>query len=284
MSQIEVAMVSLERCEAVTEIKGEKIPIKDEEIKIIKGKWPNNGKIEFINFSAKYRPFTPIILKKLNLVINPGEKVGIVGRTGSGKSSIVLSLSRIIEGYQGKIEIDGIDISELNLDDLRQSITIVPQDSFLIEGTLRENLDPMNIYSDSEIIKYLDEFSLFKQIEDNNKRLNIEITENGSNLSIGEKQLICFVRAVLKKSKVIILDEATSSMDVQTEKIIQNNINENLKDCTIIMIAHHIQMVSSCQKIIVIDKGEIVECDSYDKLMNDKKSKFYELYSESLIS
>ena len=284
MSQIEVAMVSLERCETVTEIKGEKNPIKDEEIKIMKGKWPNNGKIEFINFSAKYRPFTPIILKRLNLTINPGEKVGIVGRTGSGKSSIVLSLSRIIEAYSGKIEIDGIDISDINLDDLRQSITIVPQDSFLIEGTLRENLDPMDIYTDDEIIKFLDEFSLFKQIEDNNKRLNIEIQENGSNLSIGEKQLICFVRAALKKSKVIILDEATSSMDVQTEKIIQNNINEHLKDCTIIMIAHHIQMVSACQRIIVIDKGEIIECDSYEKLMNDKKSKFYELYSESLIS
>ena len=284
MSQIEVAMVSLERCETVTEIKGEKNPIKDEEIKIMKGKWPNNGKIEFINFSAKYRPFTPIILKRLNLTINPGEKVGIVGRTGSGKSSIVLSLSRIIEAYSGKIEIDGIDISDINLDDLRQSITIVPQDSFLIEGTLRENLDPMDIYTDDEIIKFLDEFSLFKQIEDNNKRLDIEIKENGSNLSIGEKQLICFVRAALKKSKVIILDEATSSMDVQTEKIIQNNINEHLKDCTIIMIAHHIQMVSACQRIIVIDKGEIIECDSYEKLMNDKKSKFYELYSESLIS
>ena len=284
MSQIEVAMVSLERCETVTEVKGEKIPIKDEEIKIKKGQWPNSGKIEFINFSAKYRPFTPIILKKINLTINPGEKVGIVGRTGSGKSSIVLSLSRIIEGLEGKIEIDGVDISKLNLDDLRQSITIVPQDSFLIEGTLRENLDPMNIYQDKEIIKFLDEFSLFKDFEDNNKRLDIEIKENGSNLSIGEKQLICFVRAALKKSKVIILDEATSSMDVQTEKIIQNNINENLKDCTIIMIAHHIQMVSACQRIIVIDKGEIVECDSYEKLMNDKKSKFYELYSESLIS
>ena len=284
MSQIEVAMVSLERCETVTEVKGEKIPIKDEEIKIKKGQWPNSGKIEFINFSAKYRPFTPIILKKINLTINPGEKVGIVGRTGSGKSSIVLSLSRIIEGLEGKIEIDGVDISKVNLDDLRQSITIVPQDSFLIEGTLRENLDPMNIYQDKEIIKFLDEFSLFKDFEDNNKRLDIEIKENGSNLSIGEKQLICFVRAALKKSKVIILDEATSSMDVQTEKIIQNNINENLKDCTIIMIAHHIQMVSACQRIIVIDKGEIVECDSYEKLMNDKKSKFYELYSESLIS
>ena len=284
MSQIEVAMVSLERCETVTEVKGEKIPIKDEEIKIKKGQWPNSGKIEFINFSAKYRPFTPIILKKINLTINPGEKVGIVGRTGSGKSSIVLSLSRIIEGLEGKIEIDGVDISKVNLDDLRQSITIVPQDSFLIEGTLRENLDPMNIYQDKEIIKFLDKFSLFKDFEDNNKRLDIEIKENGSNLSIGEKQLICFVRAALKKSKVIILDEATSSMDVQTEKIIQNNINENLKDCTIIMIAHHIQMVSACQRIIVIDKGEIVECDSYEKLMNDKKSKFYELYSESLIS
>ena len=284
MSQIEVAMVSLERCETVTEIKGEKTPDKNEEIKIVKGNWPSKGQIKFVNFSAKYRPFTPVILKKLNIIINPGEKVGIVGRTGSGKSSIVLSLSRIIEGFEGKIEIDGVDITKLNLDDLRQNITIVPQDSFLIEGTLRENLDPMNIYKDEEIIKCLDEFSLFKKILDNNKRLNVKIKENGSNLSIGEKQLICFVRAALKKSKVIILDEATSSMDVQTEKIIQNNMNENMKDSTIIMIAHHIQMVSKCERIIVIDKGQIVECDNYDKLMNDKKSKFYELYSESLIS
>ena len=155
--------------------------------------------------------------------------------------------------------------------------------SFILEGTLKENLDPLNKNKDSEILEILDSFCLFKDIS-SEKRLNIKIKEGGSNLSIGEKQLICFARAALKKSKLIILDEATSSMDSQSEEIIRKNMKNLFENCTVIIIAHHIQMVNKCQKIIVLDNGEIVECDSYENLMNNKNSKFFSLYEESLAS
>ena len=280
-SNIEISMISIERCESALNTISEKIPNKNEEI-IINDKWPSKGKIEFINFSTKYRPFTPLILKNINLKIKPSEKIGIVGRTGSGKSSLILSLCRILESVNGKILIDNIDISKINLDFLRQNITIVSQEPFILEGTLRENIDPLFKYKDNEILEILDSFNLFKDVINSKKRLNFFIKENGNNLSFGEKQLICFARAAMKKSKVVILDEATSSLDSKTESIIQKNLGILFKDCTIIMIAHHIQMVKKCKKIIVIDNGEIVENDTYDTLINNKKSKFYTLYSESL--
>ena len=281
-SNIEISMVSIERCESALNTISEKNPNKNEEIIIEDNKWPSKGKIEFINFSTKYRPFTPLILKNINLKIKSKEKIGIVGRTGSGKSTLILSLCRILESVNGKILIDNCDISKINLDSLRQNITIVSQEPFILEGTLRENIDPLFKYKDNEILEILDSFNLFKDVINSKRRLNFMIKQNGENLSFGEKQLICFARAAMKKSKVVILDEATSSMDNTTESIIQKNMDILFKDCTIIMIAHHIQMVKKCKKIIVIDNGEIVENDTYDKLIKNKSSKFYNLYSESL--
>ena len=277
---IKSSMISIERCESALNTKSEKNPKENEEIKIKEKNWPKKGKIEFINFSAKYRQFTPVILKKINIKINPGEKIGIVGRTGSGKSSLINALFRLIEGFEGEILIDDININKLNLDFLRQHLTIVTQEPFLLEGTLKENIDPLNKYSENEIIEILNNFCLFNEIQNNYRRLRIEIKENGNNLSIGEKQLICFARAALKKSKVIILDEATSSLDINTEKIISKNMEILFKDCTVIMIAHHINIVKECDRIFVVDNGEIVESGIYDNLFRDKKSKFHELYSE----
>ena len=281
-SNIEISMVSIERCESALNTISEKNPNKNEEINIKDIKWPSKGKIEFINYTTKYRPFTPLILKNINLKIKSNEKIGIVGRTGSGKSSLILSLCRILESVNGKILIDNCDISRINLDSLRQNITIVSQEPFILEGTLRENIDPLFKYKDNEILEILDSFNLFKDVINSKRRLNFFINQNGSNISFGEKQLICFARAAMKKSKIVILDEATSSMDNKTESIIQKNMDILFKDCTIIMIAHHIQMVKKCKKIIVIDNGEIVENDTYDKLIKNKTSKFYNLYSESL--
>ena len=273
-------MISVERCESALNTKSEKNPNKNEEI-IIKDKFfPKEGKIEFINFSAKYRPFTPVILKNINLKINQCERVGIIGRTGSGKTSLINSIFRIIEGFEGKILIDDIDINKLNLDFLRQNLTIVTQEPFLLEGTLRENIDPLNLHSEKEIIEILDSFCLFNEIQNNYRRLKIEIKENGNNLSIGEKQLICFARAALKKSKIIILDEATSSLDYNTEKIINENMEKMFKDCTIILITHRFNVVKICEKVFVVDNGEIIEKGVYGNLIKDKKSKFSELYSE----
>ena len=239
---LEMTMIGLERCEAVTKIQTERKPKNDQSLVLKKNKWPNKGKINFIEYFTSYRPDTPEILKNINIEIIPGEKVAIVGRTGCGKSSMVLSLSRILEPNHGQIKIDDVDIQNVDLDYLRQSITIVPQESFIIEGNLRDNIDPLNKYTDEQILNFLDDFSLFKNVEKNEK-LKIEIKEGGNNLSNGQKQLICFVRAIIKNNKIIILDEATSSLDIETERIIQRNIEKYFKDVTLIMITHHIHMV-----------------------------------------
>jgi len=277
---LEMTMIGLERCETITKIQTERKPIEDLTEKLKKEKWPKLGKINFKNYFTNYRPDTPEILKNINLEINSGDKVGIVGRTGSGKSSMILALSRILEPKKGKIDIDGQDLQNIDLDFLRQSLSIVPQETFIIEGTLRDNIDPLNIYKDEDIIKILNDFSLFKDLN-NKEKLNLVIKEAGKNLSNGQKQLICFARALIKGNKIIILDEATSSLDIETEKIIQENLEKYLKDVTMIMITHHIHMVKNFKKIIVIEQGRIVESGDYDSLLKNKRSHFYSLYEES---
>ena len=276
LSKLEISMIGLERCKTLLKIEAEKNPEKDITKNLEQKHWPNEGKINFINVSTSYRPDTPLVLKEINFEIKPGEKIGIVGRTGSGKSSLVLLLCRMIEPKLGKILIDGEDIKNIHLEFLRDKLSIVSQDPFLIETNVRDNIDPLNKYTDEEILQVMDDFGIFKKT--GKEKLNIKIKENGKNLSSGEKQLINFVRAIIKKNKIIILDEATSSLDRETEKIIQKNMKHYFKDCTVIMIAHHLQMVQGCQTILVIDNGQIVEMGSYHELLNNKNSKFYSLY------
>ena len=277
---LEMTMIGLERCETVTKIQTERKPKEDVTDKLKKEKWPHLGKIHFVNYFTSYRPDTPDILKNINFEINSGDKIGIVGRTGSGKSSMVLALSRILEPKQGKIDIDEVDLQNIDLDFLRQSISIVPQEAFIIEGNLRDNIDPLNKYSDRDIIKILNDFRLFTNM-DNKEKLNLAIKEGGKNLSSGQKQLICFARALIRRNKIMILDEATSSLDIETEKIIQENIEKYLKNVTMITITHHIHVVKNLKKIIVVDQGRIVEFGDFDSLLKNKNSLFYSLYEES---
>ena len=207
------------------------------------GSWPQKGKIEFVNFSVKYRPDTEIVLKDINFVIQGKEKVGIVGRTGSGKSTITLCLFRILEATEGKIMIDGIDISSVGLDKLRNNLTIIPQDPALMEGTLRYNIDPLERSNDNDIIKIMEKIGFDYIVKRNNAGLNQEIAEGGSNLSVGEKQLICITRAILRKSKIIVIDEATASIEYKTEEMIQKTISDLLDDSTFITIAHRIKTI-----------------------------------------
>ena len=275
-SNLEVTMIGFERCQAVQKIKSENIePILNNNPNqvLIEKNWPQKGKISFINYSASYRPDTPIILKNISYEFGIGEKVGIVGRTGSGKSSMVLAMARIIEPKAGSITIDDINTQKINLDYLREHLSIVPQDPFLFEGTLKENIDPLKKYSDDKILKVLNDFCLFNELS-NKEKLELEIKENGKNLSPGQKQLICFARAVIKNNKIVILDEATSSLDYETEKTIKINMEKYFKDCTLIMITHHISMVKDFKKIIVIDKGEIIESGNYSELMSNKNGAF----------
>ena len=165
------------------------------------------------------------------------------------------------------------------MDFLREHLSIVPQDPFIFEGTLRDNIDPLKKYPDEKILKILEDFCLFNELK-NNEKLNYEILENGKNLSPGQKQLICFARAVIKNNKIVILDEATSCLDYETEKTIKKNMEKYFKNCTLLMITHHISMVKDFQNIIVIDKGEIIDEGSYDKLMKNRNGISTVLYEE----
>ena len=231
-SRVSKVLVSVERCDNYTKVLQEKYPIllSDKKLKQYSTNNKNittfipSGKITFNNYSVKYRPNTPIVLKNLNFEISPKEKIGVVGRTGSGKSTLCLCMFRLLEADEGKILIDDIDISEIGLEMLRKNLTIIPQEPTIIEGTLRENVDPSNNASDEEIKKILYDVGLDDFLED--KNLDYQIENNGNNISIGEKQLICIARALIKKSKIILMDEATANIDYKTETFLQNSINQ----------------------------------------------------------
>ena len=280
-SNFENTMTKMERSLSYTQLISEKPQTLKSDLAL--RDWPSKGEILFENYSVKYRTDTEIVLKNINFHLNPGEHLGIVGRTGSGKSTITLCLFRILEAYSGKIYIDGVDISKVGLQKLRKSITIIPQDSTLFNGTLRYNIDPINAYSDREIIKVMKQIGFDYIINSNKDGLEQIISENGSNLSIGEKQLICITRAILRKSKIIVLDEATASIDYKTEEIIQKALNEILIDSTMITIAHRIKTVMNADKIIALENGEIIEFDTPKNLLSNKNSLFYDFYSKSLL-
>ena len=276
---LETSMICFERCLEYTKIQSEAAKKLNNDIKL--KNWPKEGKIEFINFSTKYRPDTEIVLSNLNFLIEPNKKIGICGRTGSGKSTITLCLFRILESISGKILIDDIDISKIGLDKLRSSLTIIPQDPCLFQGTLKYNIDPLNQYSNEEILKVFQKISFDYIINKNPKGFNMEVAEGGTNLSVGEKQLICIARAILRKTKIIIMDEATANIDYETEEIIQKAIGEIMNDSTIITIAHRIKTIIKYDKILVLDKGVLMDFDSPEELLKKKEGIFYELYNKS---
>jgi ABC-type multidrug transport system fused ATPase/permease subunit len=281
-------LISLERCDSYTKILQENYPKTDEDSSLqlytnSKNKkvksFISRGKINFFDYSVRYRPDTPLILKNITLQINPGEKIGVVGRTGSGKSTMLLCLFRILEANKGKILIDDIDISKIGLEILRQSLTIIPQEPIILEGNIRDNIDPSKTYNDSEILKLLKEVGLNDFMAD--KNLDYKIEENGNNISVGEKQLLCIARALLKKTKIILMDEATANIDYRTEAALKKNTHEDMEESTVITIAHRIKTIINYDKIIVLNEGEIEEFDTPQKLI-DKKGLFYQLYKESM--
>ena len=280
-SNFENTMTKMERSLSYTKIISERPQELTSDLGL--SNWPSKGEITFENFNVKYRNDTEMVLKNINFHLKPGEHLGIVGRTGSGKSTISLCLFRILEAYSGKIYIDGVDISKIGLQKLRESITIIPQDSTLMDGTLRYNIDPVKTYSDKEIINVMKKIGFDYIINQNKNGLDQNISENGNNLSVGEKQLICITRAILRKTKIIVLDEATASIDYKTEEIIQKALGEILLHSTMITIAHRIKTVMNADKILVLENGEIIEFDRPENLLNNKNSYFYDFYSKSLL-
>ncbi|XP_031639952.1 multidrug resistance-associated protein 1-like, partial [Contarinia nasturtii] len=213
--------------------------------------------------------------------INESEKVGIVGRTGAGKSSLTLALFRIVEAAGGSIVIDGQDISKLGLHTLRSRLTIIPQDPVLFSGPLRFNLDPFAEKSDDEIWRALELAHLKSFVEETSLGLNHEVAEGGENLSVGQRQLVCLARALLRKTKVLILDEATAAIDLETDDLIQETIRTEFKECTILTIAHRLNTIMDSDKVIVLDKGQAIEFDSPNALLRNEKSAFYSMAKDA---
>lgn len=193
----------------------------DEGTQEVSESWPQKGEIEFKNLSLRYRPQTDLVLKNVSFKVEPGQKCGIVGRTGSGKSTTALTLSRVIQPEEGSIEIDGVDISKVPLKHLRSKVTVIPQDPTLFKGTLQFNIDPLKTHSPEQVLEIIDKAGLPKLLAKQNKGqslLDFEIQAGGGNLSAGEQQLICICRAILRKNKIVIMDEATANIDVLTEQ------------------------------------------------------------------
>lgn len=264
--------------------------------------WPTKGAVKFVSYSTRYRPDLDFVLKDVTFSVLPGERVGIVGRTGAGKSSLALALFRGLEAEQGQIIIDGVDIGRIGLQDLRENITIVPQDPTLFTGTIRSNLDPFGLFSDEQIFLALHRVHLIGQstsgsatpaspsiqsvaeeahgdvsgLQENKnifKNLETSVAESGSNLSQGQRQLLCLARALLKNPRVLMMDEATASIDYATDAKIQETLRE-LKESTIITIAHRLQTIIDYDKVLVLDHGKVIEFDHPWKLISKENGSF----------
>ncbi|OAF67676.1 Ubiquitin-conjugating enzyme E2 S [Intoshia linei] len=242
--------------------------------------WPKNGTIEFIDYKCKYRPNLDYVLKEINLKIEGQTKIGVVGRTGSGKSSMVLAMFRILEASSGKILIDNIPISYIGLHDLRNNITIIPQDPIVFTFSLRENLDPFTMYTDDKIWSAIDAVNLKVFVENLNGKLEYFCKNGGSSFSVGQKQLICLARAILRNTKIIVLDEATAAVDVMTDCLIQQTLKKKFVTNTVITIAHRINTIIDYDKILVLDNGKVAEFDTPKNLI-DKRGMFYEMASKA---
>lgn len=278
--EVETNIVSVERIKEYTELKSE-APFIIESNRP-RDTWPESGEIEFVNYSTRYRPELDLILKDINIHIYPKEKIGIVGRTGAGKSSLTLALFRIIEAASGHITIDGVSIDTIGLSDLRHKLSIIPQDSQIFEGTIRENIDPTKQYTDEQLWNALTLSNLKNHIDSmGTDGLQTMLTEGGSNLSVGQRQLMCLARALLIPSKILVLDEATAAVDVETDRLLQETIRSAFKDRTILTIAHRINTIMDSDRIIVLDKGRVTEFDTPEKLLEDKNSIFYSLCLEA---
>jgi len=237
--------------------------------------------VEFRNFQVRYREGLDLVLRGITFAVEGGEKVGIVGRTGAGKSSLTLALFRIIEPAGGQIIIDDQDITTLGLHALRSRLTIIPQDPVLFSGTLRINLDPFNTHSDDDVWRALEHAHLKAFVKGLAAGINHEVTEGGENLSVGQRQLVCLARALLRKTKVLVLDEATAAVDLETDDLIQKTIRTEFADCTVLVIAHRLNTILDSDKVIVLDRGTITEFAAPNDLLQNKQSAFYSMAKDA---
>ena len=228
--------------------------------------WPSGGQITVRNACLRYRPGLPLALDDVSIEIGARERVGICGRTGSGKSTLTLALFRMVELASGQIELDGHNIAELGLRTLRRGLTIIPQDPVMFTGTLRDNLDPFDDRSDAELHQALGIVRLSEWVDSMGDGLQSLVSEGGGNMSVGQRQLICLARALLKRPKLLVLDEATASVDYDTDALIQKAIRSEF-DCTVLTIAHRLHTILDSDRIIVLSEGHLIENGPPARLM-----------------
>ncbi|XP_067944116.1 multidrug resistance-associated protein 1-like [Watersipora subatra] len=279
ISDLESNIVSVERIKEYSEITLEaawrndhNAPPRD---------WPAKGAVEFKRYATRYRPELDLVLKEIDVSIRAQEKVGIVGRTGAGKSSMTLALFRLIEASSGSIHIDNVNIHAIGLHQLRNKITILPQDPVLFSGSVRDNLDPFSNYSDDRIWEVLEQSYLKEYVEKQPEKLGYECGEGGQNLSVGQRQLICLARSLLRKTKILVLDEATAAVDLETDDLIQKTIRTAFADCTILTIAHRLNTIMDSDRILVLDKGKVAEFDTPDNLLTQEDGIFYRMAKDA---
>ncbi|KAJ3309499.1 hypothetical protein HDV04_005991 [Boothiomyces sp. JEL0838] len=243
-----------------------------------RSKWPSFGAISVNNITMAYpsRPDLPV-LKNISFEVKPGENIGIIGRTGSGKSSLMTALFRIVELSEGAISIDGVDISTIGLEALRKSIQIIPQEPVLFTGTIRDNLDVESLYQDDDIWKVLEMIGLKEYVSSLSDKLDSAVAENGENLSVGQRQLICLGRAILLKPRILIMDEATASVDAEADKLIQLSIKTHFKDTTVLSIAHRLNTIADFDRVLVLENGVKKEYDSPHILLSNPNTLFSQL-------
>uniref|UniRef100_A0A3P9MLX9 ATP-binding cassette, sub-family C (CFTR/MRP), member 4 n=1 Tax=Oryzias latipes TaxID=8090 RepID=A0A3P9MLX9_ORYLA len=276
-AEVENMMISVERVVEYSDLQSEapwetqKRPPPD---------WPSKGLVTFDQVSFTYSEDSQPVLHNLKAVFRPQEKVGIVGRTGAGKSSLVSALFRLAEP-QGKIYIDGVVTSEIGLHDLRQKMSIIPQDPVLFTGTMRKNLDPFHQHSDDALWNALDEVQLKSAVEELPQKLETQLAESGSNFSVGQRQLVCLARAILRKNRILIIDEATANVDPRTDELIQKTIREKFRECTVLTIAHRLNTIIDSDRILVLDAGRIRAFAEPLVLLQDPDGIFFKMVQQT---
>jgi len=278
-AEFETQMVSVERVLEYGRVEVEP-PLESNGILTddLKEKWPKNGVVEFKDISLSYGEKS--VLRGVNFRIEAGQKVGVVGRTGAGKSSLITVLFRLAKST-GQLFIDDLDCSMLGLHELRRRISIIPQDPVLFSGTIRRNLDPFNEYTDKELWHCLQASNLDKAVMDMSGSLEAAVTEGGANLSVGQRQLLCLARALLKKNRILVLDEATANVDLETDQLIQATIRKQLRECTVITVAHRLNTVIDMDKILVLDAGCVVEYDEPHQLLQKPDGMFSQMVQQT---
>ncbi|XP_055303229.1 ATP-binding cassette sub-family C member 4-like [Sitodiplosis mosellana] len=278
-AELENQMTSVERVIEYAELPSEP-PLESDEKNAPPKDWPYYGNIEFKSLSLRYAENGARILRNLTFRINAKEKIGVVGRTGAGKSSIIQSLFRLAQN-EGQILIDGIDVGVIGLHDLRKKISIIPQEAVLFSGSLRFNLDPFAERSDDELWNSLEQVELKSVISSLPGGIDCKVLDGGSNFSAGQRQLLCLARAILRNSRILILDEATANVDSETDRLIQDTIRNKFGDCTVITIAHRLHTVMDSDKVLVVDAGEIMEFDHPFELIQKPDGFFKRLLDQT---